>query len=62
MERKREEEKLILWKKMVLSDKDLKSEIAACEEVIKGCKRTILVNEIVLKAFKDALTIYNKRD
>ncbi len=47
---------------MDLSEKDLKAEIAACEEVIKGCERTIKINEIVLKAFKDALAIYNKRN
>ena len=47
---------------MDLSDKDLESEILACEEVLKGCKKTIAINEIVLQAFENALAICNKRN
>ena len=44
---------------MVLSKEDLEAEIKAAKIVIKSCKRTIELNELVLKAFKDALIIYN---
>ncbi len=38
---------------MVLSKKDFEFEIKKSQEVIDGCKRAIVINEIVINAFKE---------
>ena len=45
---------------MVLTKKDLEAEIRASEAALKAHKTGTAVNELVLKAFKDALIHVDK--
>ena len=38
---------------MVLSREDFEFEIKKSQEVVSGCKKAIVINEIVINAFKE---------